>query len=157
MAISHFMLKFYFFLVWLFSNWVKRIQIIANKNNIIFSINKNNVFTQLNLRDHRPILKTYHFLRWVVVFHLGAWLCTPNILTLQAACEPVIILSMCPGSFTNSGFACHAPRTLCVRWILSFVFNNSLYIFDFFKKVHHVAGGCCQEGFFQITWIKIFF
>ena len=37
-----------------------------------------------------PILKTYHALRWPVVFPLGVWIYTPIILALHTACKPTI-------------------------------------------------------------------
>ena len=83
----------------------------------VFSAYKNNAFTRLNSKDHQTILKTYCFLKQVVVFHSCTWLFTPNILTLQATSEPVLILSMYSGSFTNGSFACHASQTLGIRWM----------------------------------------
>ena len=99
---------------------VKRIQAITNKNSVFTQLrspNKNNVFTRSNSRDPRPILKTYCFLRQVVVFPWvldtalsTSWLFKPRI-------TPVQMLSMHSGSFTNGSFACHAQWTLWVRWM----------------------------------------
>ena len=108
----------------MFSNWWKGSKWLPTRS--VFTVscsptNKNNVFTQLNSRNHLPIYKTYCFLKWAIIFHLGTWLCTPQILALHAICELVLMVSMHSRSFRNGGFACHALRTLWVRWMRMFI------------------------------------
>ena len=129
MAFGHFLFGWTKNFSMLFLNWWKGFKRLPTEK-YVFSLlrsptSKNDIFTQSNLWVHLSILKTQCFLRQVVVFHGGAWLCTPNILALQTACKPVLILSMHSGSFTNDSFACHAIWTLWVKGRQMYVVTNA--------------------------------
>ena len=88
------------------------------------------------------VLMAYRTLRWVFILHLGAWICTPNILALPTACKPIVKLNMCLESLANAGYTSHALDSLNqVRANFYHYRDKSLLIsiWKFFELILHMA------------------